>query len=977
MRRAAIIAATLLAGAVPVHGADYFQQFVHTTIRVTLDTERKWVSGTESILYVNNSPDTLRQFYLHLYPNAFRDGDTAYMKNRNRPYNWTVRGLPEANRSWLDLSNARVDGTPVDVHVDDTIASMALPRPLAPGDSMRVDFAFAGKVRQAFDRAGYRGDHYDFAQWYPKVVVYDDHGFHPDKFQAGEFYGEFGTFDVHIELPQRFVVVATGVVESGDPGWDYNPPHRQRGAKAGAGNAPPSTASKTVHFHAEKVHDFAWCADPTYVVQDTLVDGIEIRSAYRRRSASTWEDSTLAHAVRAIRWLNRRVGKYPYPHITVAEMLRTGGMEYPMLAMDGRAAEGLVFHEIGHMYFQGILANNERTEAWLDEGFTTFQTRWYQEQRYGPWGDTSRWNWYQRITPQYRLWEDYQREIVDLQRRGYSERVSYRAEDYVNSYRLNVYQKAALVVRALRFAAGDDAFDQILHRYYDEWQFKHVNEARFRAVCEDVAKRDLSRQFEQWLHTKKNVDYELARVHSTPTANGVSTDVEIRRIGELYCPIEVDFTLPDGRVEKRRFDARDRTIRQKVDLPAKPVRTQINPDNEIMDVDPSNNVTPRKRDFQIDWPNNFYYPADAYQIRHRPAIWYNDVDGAKVGYHLSGSLRGWKHRANLGVYYGVESGETDFSASLEEPLRLLGSNATVRASGYKMEGRADWKLDLRLVRRPHLLRPPTHELVIGYGYHELRDPRYLTSPEIYDTLQADTGPYFGYTVEPQLDIASIRFDANLTMGNEWFAGDYDYERFATSLTLHSRPNVVKVDARLRGYAGFAGGGTPTSRKFNLAGAGPLRAEQRFWLRSPGAVPEGLHYLEPGDGDLRGYAAGSFGVNQLIAINAEVGTRLALPGIRKLQKLIGAPSIYGFYDAGWIFDSENPISSSARVASLVDGGILDDTLQDAGVGIRSAVAWPFWNFTWRFDVPFYVTNPEVNAESEAIDWRYLFSLTATF
>jgi hypothetical protein len=977
MRRAAIVfAATLLAGALPASGADYFQQFVHTTIRVKLDTERKWISGTESILYVNNSPDTLREFYLHLYPNGFRDKNTAYMKSRNRPYNWTLLGVPGEHRGWLDLNDVRVDGAPAAAEIDDTIAKLTLARPLAPGDSMRVDLAFDGKVRRTLDRAGYRGDHYDFAQWYPKVVVYDEKGFHPDKFQIGEFYGEFGTFDVHIELPARFVVVATGEVKSGDPGWDYNPPKRKAGAERAAD--PAGTAeTKTVHFHAENVHDFAWCADPTYVVQDTLIAGVEIRSAYRRRSASTWEDSTLAHAIRAVEWLNQRVGKYPYPHITVAEGLRSGGMEYPMLVMDGRASESLVFHEIGHVYFYGILANDERAEAWLDEGFTTFQTRWYQEQRYGPWGDTSRWNWYQRMTPQFRLWEDYQRQIVDLHRRGYGERVSFRAEDYDHSYRLNVYYKAALVLRALRFAAGDDAFASILQRYYEEWQFKHVNEDRFRAVCEEVAKRDLSRQFEQWLHTRKVVDYELARVRSRPAAGGVLTEVEVHRIGELYCPIEIHFTLRDGRVEKRRFDARDRTILSRVELPAAPVRTEINPDNEIMDVDPSNNVKPGKRDFQIDWPNNFYYPEDAYQIRHRPGAWYNDVDGAKLGYHLFGNLHAWKHRANLGIYYGVESDEVDFSASLEEPFRMFGSNGTARASGYKMEGRADWKLDFSFVRRPRLLDPPTQEFTVGYGYHELREARYLPSPEIYDTLQADMGPYFGYSVFPQLDVASIRFDTDLTMGREWFTGEYKYERFSTTLTMHSRPGVVKLDTRLRLFAGFAGGGTPTSRKFNLAGAGPRRAEERFWLRSPGAVPEGLHYLEPGDGNLRGYAGGTFGVNQLVAMNAELGARLALPGISKLRWLIGTPSIYGFYDVGWILDGENPIASSARVESLVSRGVLEAALQDAGVGIRSAMTWPFWNFTWRFDVPFYVTNPEVNAESKTVDWRYLFSLTATF
>ncbi len=973
MNRIIWITAVVIATSTSAHAADYFQQFHHTTIKVKLDDERKWVTGTETIVYVNNSPDTLREMYLHLYPNAFRDKHVPYQTDEARKWNLRVLDVPEDHKGWLDLADIKVGGPAVTHTVDGTLAHFSLPDALLPGDSVTMDFKFDGKVRKAIDRSGYRGHHYDMAQWYPKLVVYDEKGFHPDQFEEGEFYGEFGTFDVHIELPDHFVVAATGVVQSGDPGWDYNPAKQPKAPKR-----PVTGKTKTVHFHAEKVHDFAWCADPTYVVEDTTVNDIDIYSIYRRSSAKTWQDSTLVHAVRAIRWLDKIVGKYPYPQITVAEMLRTGGMEYPMFVMDGRASEGLVFHEIGHVYFFGILANDEREEGWMDEGFTSFQTRWYQDQRYGPWGDTSKWNWYQRITPQYQQWEDARRQIFDLDRRGYGERVSYRAEKYDHNYRANVYVKSSLVVHALQYAAGPKEFEQILHQYFDQWQFKHVNEERFRAVCEDVTKRDLSRQFEQWLHTKKTVDYELELVRTRADSVGATTEVTINRIGELYLPIEVAFTMPDGKVEKKRFDARDRQIKERVKLSAAPVKVDINPDNEIMDINRSNNVWPKRRDFQIDWPNNYYYPEDAYQIRHRPAIWYNDVDGAKVGYHLYGSLHNWTRRANLGVYYGAKSERWDFSTSFEQPKRWLNTNATWKLSGYRMEGRADARFEINFTRRPKLIEPPTTQVKLGYGYHELRDAAYLVSTEIYDTSQADVGPYFGYAVDPQLDIMATRFALDFTMGREWIMGDYDYELFTALAAFHSRPEVVKLDARLRFFGGFAGGGVPTQRKFNLAGGGPMKQEERFWLRSPGAVPEDLNYLEPGDGNLRGYAAGTFGVNKLIAMNTEVGTKLKLFGLEKqLAKVIGTTSWYGFYDVGWILDNDNPIQSSARVTSLVEGGVLNARLENAGVGIRSAVAWPFWNFTWRFDVPFWVSYPQMNAETDYVDFRYLFSLNASF
>ncbi len=972
MNRIGLVAAIFLAAAGSARAADYFQQFHHTTIRVALDDKRKRISGTQTIQYVNNSPDTLRQFYLHLYPNAFRNKDVPYQTDDGRKYSMRLRDVPDAHKGWLDLSDLEVDGTPVQHTVEGTLAHFALPRALAPRDSMTIAFAFDGKVRKSIDRSGHRGSHYDMAQWYAKLVVYDENGFHPDQFEEGEFYGEFGTFDVHIELPDHFVVAATGVVQGGDPGWDYNPAKNPKAPKRAV-----TGKTKTVHFHAERVHDFAWCADPTYVVEDTTISNVDVYSVYRRRSAKTWQDSTLVHAIRSLRWLEKKVGKYPYPHITVAEMLRTGGMEYPMFVMDGRASEGLALHEIGHVYFYGILANDEREEAWMDEGFTVFQTRWYQDGRYGPWGDKSQWNWYRRMTPQYRQWEDARRQVFDLDRRGYGERVSFRAEEYDHSYRTNVYTKASLVVRALQYAAGPENFDRILRTYFDRWQLKHVNEERFRLVCEEVAQRDLSRQFEQWLHTKKTVDYALESVRSRADSTGATTEVVIRRQGELYLPIEVHFTMPDGSVEKKRFDARDRELRERVKLPAIPTQVDINPDNEIMDIDRSNNVHPKRRDFQIDWPNNFYYPEDAYQIRHRPAIWYNDVDGAKVGYHLFGSLHGWKRRVNLGVYYGAKSEQWDFSASYEEPKRWLNTNSTLRLSGYRMEGRADARVEVAFARRPKLIEPPTHELTLGYGYHELRDADYLTSSEIYDTSMADVGPYIAYAVDPQLDIMATRFAFDFALGRDWFAGETDYERLAMTATFHSRPEVVRLDTRLRAFGGF-GGSLPTQSKFNLAGGGPMQQEERFWLRAPGAVPEDLNYVEPGDGNLRGYAAGTFGVNTLVAVNAELGTKVKLFGLEKpLAKLVGTMSWYGFYDVGWILDGSNPIPTSARVTSLVDGGVLNARLENAGVGIRSNVAWPFWNFTWRLDVPFWVSTPYVNGEADYVDFRYLFSLTATF
>lgn len=955
--------------------AEYFQQSVEYEIRAGLNPSDHTISGRQTIRYTNNSPDTLSEFYLFLYPNAFRSRESELLKHYARRFNHVVFDLPRKYRSYLEIRDVTVGSAPVTVKVDDTVAQFALPAPLLPGGSIDIKLEFEGRIGRLIGRAGYSGEHYDMAQWYPKAAVYDENGFHPDKFKDGEFYGEFATYDVFLELPERYVVAATGTVVSGDPGWDFN--------TAGDGGEQPrprpgGAETKTVHFHAERVHDFAWCADPDFVVQDTSVGDVKVMSFYRMKNARAWKDSALVYGVRAVEWLTEKIGPFPYPQVSIVDALISGGMEYPMLVMNGSAGEAITLHEVGHMYFYGALGNNEREEAWLDEGFATFQTAWYLQERYGPWGDRGKWNLYQKITPQYTIAGNARRELRWLQHRRYGERIAKRAEDFDNSYRFHVYEKAALMLNSLRYVVGPETFEAILREYYERWRFKHVNEERFVEVCESVSGMDLDLFFEQWLHTRKICDYKLEEVKTKPAPEGYDVAVKVKREGEMILPVELVFDMENGEHKSFRVDGKLRTTQQTFTLPSKPKRAAINPDNEIVDIKLSDNFSPRRRSLQFDWPNNFYYPEDAYQIRYRPGAWYNDVDGYKVGLHFKGSYLNRFRKIELGLYYGVDSDRLDFSACYDRPGRFFGNNAKVRLSGYKMEGRIDATALLLVQRRKTLIVPPTQEFTLGFNYHELTNASYLADPETYDTSMTDLGPFFGYSVDPEFDVFSSRVDVGLKLGREWFDGKFKYERLTTTIGLYSRPVMVPADVKVRVFLGLLGGNAPRQQKFNLAGGGPLATEKRFYLRSPGAIWEDLNYHEPGDGNLRGYHAGTFGVNRLLALNLETGTKLPLlwlDGI--IGKTVGRLSWAAFLDVGKIFDKDNPIGNSARVQSLVDGGVLDQTLFDAGVGLRSRRLFPFYDMSLRLDLPLYVNHPEINGEKDETKMRYLLSLRGTF
>jgi hypothetical protein len=952
----------------------YFQQFVHYTIRTRLDTKNHKLTGTETILYKNNSPDTLQVFYLHLYPNAYKSKNSPLMKDFRRRFNYTFMDIPKKYRGSLDISNVTIDGVSVTPEIDYTIAKIDLPAPLAPGDSMTVSLEFDEKIRRHAGRAGYRGNHYDLAQWYPKVVVYDDEGFHPDPFRTGEFYGEFGKFDVYMDVPDNYVVAATGVVEEGDPGWSLNPVGGKgsRDAKKDG-----DTAYKTVHFAADNVHDFAWNADPNFAVQDTAWNDIEIRSFFNKNNKA-WKDTTLAHGIRAVEWLSEKVGLYPYPQVSVVEALLRGGMEYPMLVMDGRVGEALVLHEIGHIYFFGILGNNERTEAWLDEGFTSFQTDWYKLERYGAYGITRDWNWYQRLTPQYTILGGRRRAVFSLERLGYGERVSTRAEEFKHSYRHNVYEKAALILFALRYVVGDDAFDRILKQYFTTWKFKHVTGKRFEDICEEVTGTDLSWFFEEWAHTRKICDYRLEEVKSnvSPSGDGYDVRVKIDRLGEIIMPLSLEFTFEDGAVHRERIDGRLRTIKQTYQFPAKPKKSALNPNNEIIDINMTDNVLPRRWDLQIDWPNNFYYPEDAYVIRHRPAVWYNDIDGLKVGYHIRSSHFDFYRRFQLGIYYGLKSNRVDFSTSYAVPTETLGLNGTLKASGYKMEGRRDFTLSFSLHKRSELIRPPSQQLTLAFNYHELVDTQFVINPEFYQTGPDIVPLELKYQVDPQFDILRTKTELGLRFGREWFGGDYKYTRFFGVMDFETRRPLVPFDGGMRIFLGLITGSMPNQQKFNLAGAGVLGQETLFFLRSPGAIWPDAHYLMPGDGNLRGYAEGTFPVNRLLTANFKLGK--TVPWLsRPRNKWFGEITAAAFADIGTVLDKSNPIAGDQRIQALVDNGLFSEAIFDAGVGLRMHRRFPFWDFYLRYDIPFYANQPEVNGESKETQYRYLFSLTSVF
>ncbi len=415
----------------------YWQQRADYTIVATLDETLNGVRAVGTLRYVNHSPDTLREVWVHQHLNAFRPG-SRWSATDAREGRQRFQSLSDPNYAYERFTAApRIDGVAVTpeypIAPDSSVVRLSLPRPLLPGDSLRVDFSWQARTSTVARRQGRRDRSFDFSQWYPKVAVYDRGGWRPNALvPAGEFYGEFGSFDVTLILPNDQVVGATGVPVSGDPGWARVSADRARApqlaatAYAGRGaigavSTPPAvevpTGYRAVRFHAANVHHFAWSTSPgfryegtTYVRPSTSAlrvrgwDSVAVHILYRgdaeqdcasanasarndtaryaalmrgcvATNRTQWEQGkALDYALSSLKWLESVYGDYPYPQLTILKRIDGGGTEFPMLVENGSASLGLTLHEVGHIYTFGILANNEWQSGWLDEGFTSYQT---------------------------------------------------------------------------------------------------------------------------------------------------------------------------------------------------------------------------------------------------------------------------------------------------------------------------------------------------------------------------------------------------------------------------------------------------------------------------------------------------------------------------------------------------------------------------------------------------------------------------
>lgn len=511
--------------------AAYFQQQTDYRITATLDDERHQLHAHLALTYHNNSPDTLSELIFHLWPRAYRSDATALAEQFLLDGNTEFHFASSKDRGDLDSLNFQVAGETLDFYFDavyEDIAHVRLARLLPPGQKIEITTPFRVKIPASFSRLGHVETSYQLTQWYPKPAVYDRDGWHPMPYlDRGEYYSEFGDFQVTITLPDNYWVAATGELQSQEElqklrahaaATQQSLAEQQNWAKGYVEEAfpPSSSRRKTLVYTARNVHDFAWFADKRFrVLQDTLVlaerkEAVEVWSFFTATEAAYWQKS-LDYLKSAARFYSEKVGAYPYPQVTAVQSALSagGGMEYPMITViaqsgSARALDEVIAHEVGHNWFYGILASNERAHAWMDEGFNSYYEQRYMQQQYPQ--QERRYEIFGKAVDIDRLAYRY------LTRLGKNQPPDTPAEAInQENYWLTAYSLPAMALQHLADLYGAEALDEAMRAYYKAWAFRHPQPADLQLAMEQSLGQDLSWFFQGFMESRRYFDPQLKR----------------------------------------------------------------------------------------------------------------------------------------------------------------------------------------------------------------------------------------------------------------------------------------------------------------------------------------------------------------------------------------------------------------------------------------------------------------------------------
>lgn len=527
----------------------YWQQAVDYKMNIDVDEKNYRYQGKMTLNYTNNSNQALEKVYFHLYFNAFQPGSMMDYRLANiadpDPRMTSNIGTTETPKiqsriatltpeqiGYQRIQSLTMNGQPTTFKEDGTILEVTLPTPIQHGETTTFDMSWEAQVPEQIRRSGRNskeGVALSMTQWYPKMAHFDEFGWHLDEYVAREFIAPFGNFDVTLHLNKDYVVGSSGVLQNPTEVKGYD-----KKAKVNSSNG-----KATWNFKAENIHDFAWAADPKFVVDSAKSKGgVTVYTVYLPTNKQVKENWKMAQglATEFFDFCAERFGAYPWPTYTIVQG-GDGGMEYgtATLVTGGRSIKslvGVIFHEAAHSWYQHLFGINETVDEWFDEGFTSYIEELGFQSLFEKRGSLD-------SNPVINAYRAYYKLALS----GKEEPMSLLADYYDTNYGYTqqAYNKGQVLAQQLGYIIGQQNLDKTFLEFYELWKFKHPTPNDFKRVAEEISGINLKWYFNLFVNTTRKIDYAVENV----------TDEEIILVNKsnLAMPIDLLVEYEDGTKE--------------------------------------------------------------------------------------------------------------------------------------------------------------------------------------------------------------------------------------------------------------------------------------------------------------------------------------------------------------------------------------------------------------------------------------------
>ena len=594
-----------------------WQQYVSYSMDIDVNAAKHQYAGHQELTYTNNSPDTLFKVYYHLYFNAFQPGSMMDVRNQNLPdadkrVANRIKTLKPDETGYIKVKELKQGKKTLKIRENETILEAYLDKPIPPGQTTKLEMDWDAQVPIQIRRSGRdnsEGVEFSMAQWYPKLCAYDQNGWHPNQYVGREFYGNWGDFYVNIHMDQKYLIAAGAILKNAtDIGYGYTD-------QLTTGPA-DKNGKLTWKFEVKNVHDFVWAADPDYTQTSFKAqDGSTMRFFWQKGQGYDEQWQKLPAIMdRARTLMNQHFGKYQYSEYNFIQG-GDGGMEYPLATlMTGNrplnSLVGVAVHEQLHSWYQMMLATNESLYAWMDEGFTSYAETIVEN-------ELAKEGLLPGKTGEENPFAGNYRAYTALATSGKEEPLTTHADFFETNYAygLAAYVKGCVFVRQLEYVIGSEAVARGMHKYFNEFKFKHPTPNQFVHIMEKTSGIELDWYQQGWVDQTWTIDYAISAVEKESRK---TTQITVEKKGRFAMPVEVLVTYKNGDqelfyaplesmnaskpetpgVKRTLLDAHrwvDNSFSFEVDEKFKKItRVELDPNKMVADIDRDNDIWEKK-----------------------------------------------------------------------------------------------------------------------------------------------------------------------------------------------------------------------------------------------------------------------------------------------------------------------------------------------------------------------------------------------